>query len=284
MKNAIEGLWEELHLQYKTNNKPIPFHFKENAIKYLGESRSSPVKTAHGLYKYSGRIYPYIPLFLLSIKSLCPSRGKVLDPFAGSGTILLESIINPVYPRSALGIEINPIGRLISKVKTTPLDSKIINEKRILILKEFQNQEISSLILPQSNQFNFWYSQIGLQELAKMKKCIENLEENDYKDFFWLIFVTLARKLSRADPFIPPAVLLKPYKYQKSPKKIKKIEEAVKNSENPDLIKEFNDLVDSNLIKLEYLQKFPKIKNREKKVEIVWNDAREMRIGHYLCA
>nr|WP_320161403.1 hypothetical protein [uncultured Methanoregula sp.] len=284
MNNAIDDFWQELHIQYATNHEPIPFHFKEYVVKNLHEKRLISDKTAHGIYPYSGRIFPYIPLFLLSLKALCPPKGKILDPFAGSGTILLESLINPIYKRNALGIEINPIGRLISKVKTTPLNNDIILQIKEQIISDFQTISLDPIEIPNTQQYIFWYSENGLNALTKLKKCINSLENDDYKDFFWLNFSSLARKISRADPYIPPVVLLKRYKYENSPKKIQKIDEAIKTSENPDLISLFSAIVEKNSKKIEYLNNFLEIQNKEKTVQIIWDDAREMRIGSYQCA
>ena len=284
MNSEIEDLWQNLHVKYNLHHEPIPFHFEEYIVKSLNGKKPKSSKTAHGIYPYSGRILPYIPLFLLSIKAICSPKGKILDPFAGSGTILLESLINPIYKRNAIGIEINPIGRLISKVKTTPLDQGILIQKKERIIREFQNISLNSIEIPKTQQYIFWYSEKGLESLTKLKKCINNQENDDYKDFFWLNFCYLARKISRADPYIPPVVLLKRYKYENSPKKIKKIDETIKNSENPDLIGLFSELVDKNSMMIEYLNNFPEIHNRKKTVQIIWDDAREMRIGAFQCA
>jgi DNA modification methylase len=279
MTNAINDLWDDLHLKYNSTPEPIQFNFRENAIKFLNEKRNNT--TAHGIYPYPGRLYPYIPLVLLSLDILCPPKGKILDPFCGSGTVLLESLINPIHKRSAIGIEINPIGRLISKVKTTPLNLDIINEKKEIILNDFKNTKMHSITVPNTSQFHFWYSKKALQELTKLKNSINNLENDDYKDFFWLNFSFLTRKISHADPFIPPAVLLKPYKYENSTKKKKTIEDAIKNAENPNLSNLFTDLVSNNSKRIASLNNIIEIQMREKTAEIIWDDARIMKYGSY---
>jgi DNA modification methylase len=43
----------------------------------------------------------------------------VFDPFSGSGTVLLESLL---AGRNAYGQDANPLACLISKAKTTPLN------------------------------------------------------------------------------------------------------------------------------------------------------------------
>ena len=282
MINAINDLWDDLHLKYNSKPEPIQFNFRENAIKFLNEKRNNT--TSHGIYPYPGRLYPYIPLIFLSLDTLCPPNGKILDPFCGSGTVLLESLINPIHKRSAIGIEINPIGRLISKVKTTPLDIDIINEKKETVLNDFKNTKIDSVAVPNTSQFHFWYSKKALRELTKLKNSINLLENDDYKDFFWLNFSFLTRKISRADPFIPPAVLLDPQKYANSPKKKKTIKDAVKNAENPNLSSLFMNLIFNNSKRIAFLNNYNEIQMGKKTAEIIWDDARNMKYGLYQCA
>lgn len=279
MENAIKELWDDLHLKYNSTHEPIQFNFRNCAIKFLDEKRNNT--TAHGIYPYPGRLYPYIPLVLLSSDFLCSPKGKILDPFCGSGTVLLESLINPIYKRSAIGIEINPIGRLISKVKTTPLDLDIIKEKKESILCNFKNKNSQSLPVPNTNRFHFWYSNKGLRELTRLKNSIDNLENDNYKDFFWLNFSFLTRRISKADPFIPPAVILQPHKYKNSIKKKKAIADAIKNAENPNVYNLFSNLVDINSKKIASLNEVTKIHRSEATAKIVWDDARLMKYGLY---
>jgi len=180
-----------------------------------------------------------------------------------------------------MGIEINPIGRLISKVKTTPLNLDIIREKKENILLDFKNKNFHSIPVPNTDRFHFWYSNKGLQELTRLKNSINNLENDEYKDFFWLNFSFLTRKISRADPFIPPAVILQPYKYKNSIKKRNTIETAIKNAKNPDVYMLFSNLVNNNSKKITSLNNVAEIQTKEKTAQIVWDDARSMKYGTY---
>lgn len=72
---------------------------------------SSP---APDLHPYPCRFIPEIPRTALDI--LQPS-GPVLDPFCGSGTTLTEAASRG---HDAIGVDLNPIACLISRVKTTP--------------------------------------------------------------------------------------------------------------------------------------------------------------------
>ena len=57
---------------------------------------------------------------------------RVLDPMAGSGTVLA---IARSKGHSAIGVDIDPLAVLISRVWTTEVDSKAIQEKAIDVLE-----------------------------------------------------------------------------------------------------------------------------------------------------
>lgn len=72
-----------------------------------------------GVHPYPAKFIGELPRALLSTLK-CPENTAVLDPFCGSGTTLVES------QRAGLpsvGIDLNPIACLISRVKTRPLPS-----------------------------------------------------------------------------------------------------------------------------------------------------------------
>lgn len=60
-------------------------------------------------------------------------KAIVLDPFCGSGSVLLESFIRGY---DSYGININPLALLISQVKTTLIDYKHLQNALEDILKK----------------------------------------------------------------------------------------------------------------------------------------------------
>ena len=65
-------------------------------------------------------MHPEIAKRLIS-KYAKKSSDLVFAPFMGSGTVLVESMLNGNY---SIGIDLNPLAALLSNVKITPLDSK----------------------------------------------------------------------------------------------------------------------------------------------------------------
>lgn len=272
----LTQLWQRLLKDFKKN--PLEFNFKQTVIKYSGERRSDIY--THYVHSYPAKMFPYIPTFFYSIPQLCPPEGIVLDPFCGSGTVLLESIVHPIYRRHTYGVEINPLGRLIAKVKTTPLEEGVLR-KRINHFLELTKKSIGKKVsLPKSEKIEFWFSEKAICELSKLKYLIEEEGADDYyKDFFWVCFSSIVRKVSLADPFIPPPVLLKLSKYENSPQKFEALLGFLKRAENPDVINLFRSVLEKNFERIRSLNKLRAAWKGGTRAQIIWDDARHIKLG-----
>lgn len=70
----------------------------------------------HGYYTYPAKFIPQLASRL--IKEHSNENDIVIDTFLGSGTTVVEAIVNN---RIGIGTDINDIAYLIAKVKTTPI-------------------------------------------------------------------------------------------------------------------------------------------------------------------
>ena len=101
----------------------IPCDVKSNSV---FEINSTDVNYySHGFFKYPCKFIPQIPRW--AIQQYSKPGDLVLDPFAGSGTTLVESILNK---RTGLGIDFDKFSQLLCKVKTTKYDKKLIDKIR----------------------------------------------------------------------------------------------------------------------------------------------------------
>lgn len=71
----------------------------------------------HGFHTYPARMHPVTAARL--VRSLSAEGATVLDPFCGSGTVLVEARI---AGRRALGTDLNPLAVKLAALKTTPMD------------------------------------------------------------------------------------------------------------------------------------------------------------------
>ena len=71
---------------------------------------------SHGLHPYPARMIPQVARKLILRYS---KEGEMVwDPFCGSGSVLVESMLTS---RKSIGTDLNPFAIFLSKVKTTPI-------------------------------------------------------------------------------------------------------------------------------------------------------------------
>jgi len=81
----------------------------------------STKKYTHAIHLYPARMHPEIARKLISRYTRNRSD-VVLDPFMGSGGVLLEAIL---HGNDSMGIDINPFAVLLTKVKTMPIKANL---------------------------------------------------------------------------------------------------------------------------------------------------------------
>lgn len=92
----------------------------------------------HGIHSYPAMmIYP-ISRNILDILKNIKNINNFLDPFAGSGTVLVEAMRNGI--KNIYGNDLNPLAQFISKVKTTILDKNKLLKYKKFILKSLDYQ------------------------------------------------------------------------------------------------------------------------------------------------
>jgi DNA modification methylase len=202
----------------------------------------------HGFFKYPCKFIPHIPRW--AIKKYTSERDTVVDPFAGSGTTLLESVI---LKRNGLGIDFDNFSHLLCKAKTKPLSSNEIEELESLKDTLFINSGLSNL--PDIHNIEHWFPKKNIEQLRILKNNIDKLlKKESLYNFLLVCFATTIRRCSYADKSSP-----KPYVSSR----IKKEPENVK----PAFLKTFN----SNLKKIRELDKL-----RLGKVRMISRDARKI--------
>ncbi len=154
----------------------------------------------HGYYTYPAKFIPQLASRL--IREHSQTGDIVIDPFMGSGTTLVESLVNE---RIGVGVDINEIAYLVAKVKTTPirpielaqalvrLESELqinLNDARIKSLQSAGEQ----LVLHE--RVDYWFKPAQKEDLMIILMSILNIEEKNIKDFFLLTFVQILKTCS----------------------------------------------------------------------------------------
>lgn len=149
----------------------------------------------HGIHSYTAKLIPHIPRYF--IERFTEKDETILDPFCGSGSSLVES---KILGRNSLGVDINPLAKLLTEVKTTPIEEKLLVEASKGIEDNIEKCE-NSMEIDFPNK-DHWFSEIAQRELGKIRFCIEDLrgtvDERLYK-FLQVCFSSIIRKSSNAD-------------------------------------------------------------------------------------
>lgn len=195
--------------------------------------KSYQTKTyTHGFHTYPAMFIPQIARKLITTFS--NERDNVCDIFCGSGTTLVESSL---LNRDSIGIELNPLAVLIAKVKTIPIEPKILIDNLKIILQYYQL--IQNPNIPNFTNIDFWFSRSAISELARLKQSIWNLSDVNVRNFFCVCFSEVIRIASytRHGEF-----------------KLYRDKKKMENDFRPDVINEFIKKCENNIIGMkEYL-------------------------------
>ena len=157
----------------------------------------------HGFHKYPTKFFPELPRW--AIRKYSKEGDWVLDPMAGSGTVNVECIL---LKRDSIAIDVDPLARLLTRVKTTPLKEDVLTNTSNWLLAQLDNDVPSEdLAIPEFPYRDNWFRPEILIELAFIRKLIEEMpfnyisdeEVQKYKDFYRICMSSIIRAVSNAD-------------------------------------------------------------------------------------
>jgi site-specific DNA-methyltransferase (cytosine-N4-specific) len=102
--------------------------------------------SVHGLHEYKGRFNPQVVRFLLNYFG-ANKQTRILDPFCGSGTSLVEAAIHGC---GAVGLDMNPLAVYLSNAKLRALAMPATEISSMLqsVLKSLNKSRTASLLQP----------------------------------------------------------------------------------------------------------------------------------------
>ena len=157
------------------------WNFKDGSMREL----------VHGLHPYPAMMMPLIARAMFE-KYGKKSDTVFLDPYVGSGTALVEAQFYGA--KKAIGIDLNPLAILISKVKTQENDVILLADEINLF-----NQTINDITKAQAPCFSIrdsWFNEKSITELSKIRYYIASITDKKVKDFFKVAFSEVVRSCS----------------------------------------------------------------------------------------
>lgn len=163
----------------------------------------------HDYHRYPAKFIPQVASRL--IKQFTKKGDLVCDPFMGSGTTLVEVLVNERY---GIGVDINPAAYIISKAKTTPINPKKLNDVTNSLLRNIEgeldnkltldtfkdspeNNNDKNVCIPTLERIDYWFDCETKEDLANIWHEINQIEDEEIKIFFMCAFSHILKNCSR---------------------------------------------------------------------------------------
>ena len=171
----------------------------ESAARH-GKPRQATRYSVHGLHEYKGKFNPQVVRAVLNILNVQPGE-KVLDPFCGSGTTLVECSHSGMI---GYGIDLNPFAVYLTNAKLQALStparglSKIL-ENIAIGLERIDKHEVEVKDDERHRYLQSWFDSETLQIIESVRRRILNVA-GDLAPVFLGIASNLLRDYSLQDP------------------------------------------------------------------------------------
>jgi hypothetical protein len=217
-------------------------------------------KHVHRLHPYLGKFIPQLVEAMLD--RYVPRGGRVLDPFAGSGTTLVQSLESG---RDAVGVDIAAFNALLVGVKTARYDlfglEKDIREVHAALPSLGSRGTQGSAFVRQ------WFAPQARAELLAFRSLLEGREHADVLRVVLARAARSARLTSHFDLDFPRTPQTEPYWCYKHRRTCTPVDSAAK------FLSRY--LLDT----LARIKEFSRVRDKARSAEILHGDARELELG-----
>lgn len=159
----------------------------------------------HGYYTYPAKFIPQLAARLINEYS--QPGDIVIDPFMGSGTTIVEAIVNK---RIGIGTDINEIAALLCKVKSTPIETELLIDAFENIISQLPsnlngnifkvnkvkklNGHKQNIVLPE--RVHYWFKPDAVSKLSVLLKLIRKIDDANIREFFLIAFAQILKSCS----------------------------------------------------------------------------------------
>ena len=170
-------------------NYNINFNFGNSDTMYL----------THSLHPYPAKFPPQLPHTIL--KQFAHREATVLDPFCGSGTTLVEARL---LGCNAIGVDVNGLSSLLSKVKATPLSEKELAQIKsflnLIANEDFQWKIKRPIIkVKEIEGLEHWFQHNVAEELTHILNLIAELDDENSRDFLKIVLSSIIVRVSNQE-------------------------------------------------------------------------------------
>lgn len=225
-------------------------------------------RATHHVHPYPAKLLPQIPTFFLANQVLSAPGDIVLDPFCGSGTVLLESVL---HGRHALGVDANPLARLIATTKIAELSVELLRRQCVTLLqcaRRYRRAQIPDVV-----NLEYWFYPHIIDQLARLRRALDTIEDPDVADFFRVCLSVCVRRVSLADPRLSVPVRLRHNQYPTGHPFHESTNARLRKLHHKDVFAEYEAIVASNIARVAELVR---LRSDGTTASIISTDARKI--------
>lgn len=175
-------------------------------------------KLSHYLFRFPAKFHP--PTVRCLLDRFTEEGHTVLDPFCGSGTLLVEA---RVLGRPSIGLDVDPLSVFVARVKARPLCARRLERDLAHLQKGLSKVRRSSatydrfihgdvdprsipqlrraLSIPNIPNISHWFRSYVAIDLAQIRRTILTSDlAPEVRAFFLACFASIIRNASNADP------------------------------------------------------------------------------------
>lgn len=248
------------------------------------------------IHSYPAVMVPPISRNIINIVKQIMEVDSLLDPFSGSGTVLVEGMLANI--KTVYGNDINPLAILISNIKTNKLNIHELKKEVSVLLEDINNDynenidfyegadeyckknlDITSkngwgdnapkylreyiklnkinFEVPDFKNIGYWFKPRVILQLQMIKNHILTIKKENIRNFIFVAFSELVRLVSNR---------------RKGEFKMFRMSPIKVESFNPDVLKEFTYILENNIKKMHSFLEVCKNNNSNSKVKIFNNN------------
>lgn len=155
------------------------------------KSNSNP----HAYFQYPAMMVPQMQGDIIkAIIEVFPGTRRTFDPFAGSGTILTESL---KLGLSSIAVDINPMALLLCKVKSAGFSATAAELALDRVLKRWRADSSDVVEIDYANRKK-WFCEDALIELSRVCRAIRRTKSLEMRRLLWVAFADAVRLTSNS--------------------------------------------------------------------------------------
>jgi hypothetical protein len=150
---------------------------------------------AHGYYQYPAMMVPSMQRVLLqTVLKLQRSIRDLVDPFAGSGTLVVEGMSEGL---SVTAYDVNPLAVLLCRAKSEVFNTGALRKSATAVLEAIGKDKSRRQAVSFPNRLK-WFSKTTLTEISRIRRAIRAVDDIAIRRFLWVALAETVRTSSNS--------------------------------------------------------------------------------------